>query len=160
METEVQRRRCPVDSVEFTVPWVRGKDRPRFTRSGRVYTDGKTERAQDEIAWLFRRVLEARDREDGSPAFGGDPVAVSINAYCPLPKSRPKRVESEDYTVKPDADNVAKLVLDALNGVAWEDDTQVVSLTVRKLPRTRLIDGERMDVRVSRMRSERREGKR
>lgn len=35
-------------------------------------------------------------------------------------------------TKKPDADNIAKIVLDALNGVAYTDDTQVVNLSVQK----------------------------
>jgi Holliday junction resolvase RusA-like endonuclease len=33
-------------------------------------------------------------------------------------------------TKKPDADNIAKVILDALNGIAYRDDTQVVDLTV------------------------------
>ena len=36
------------------------------------------------------------------------------------------------YTKKPDADNLAKAILDALNGVAYPDDAQIVTLTVRK----------------------------
>ena len=35
-------------------------------------------------------------------------------------------------TKKPDADNIAKAVCDALNGIACKDDSQVVDLTVRK----------------------------
>ena len=35
-------------------------------------------------------------------------------------------------TKKPDADNIAKIVLDALNGVAYTDDTQVINLSVQK----------------------------
>ena len=138
------------DSVTFTVPWVRGKARPRFTRQGRTYTDGRTERAMDEVAWRFREVLAQGGRGGEVPTFGGDPVEVSIRVHCELPKSRPKRVESEEYTVTPDVDNVAKLVLDALNGVAWEDDQQVVGLTVLKLPRVRG-SGTHTDVRVSRV---------
>ena len=34
---------------------------------------------------------------------------------------------------KPDADNIAKSVLDALNGFAYNDDNQIVCLTVQKL---------------------------
>ena len=35
--------------------------------------------------------------------------------------------------MKPDCDNIAKAVLDALNGLAYKDDSQVTELTVRKL---------------------------
>lgn len=38
----------------------------------------------------------------------------------------------EPYTHKPDADNVAKAVLDALNGLAYEDDSQVQELVIIK----------------------------
>lgn len=139
-----------LDSVTFTVPWVRGKARPRFTRRGGTYTDGRTERAMDEIAWRFREVLAQGGHGGEVPTFGGDPVQVSIHVHCELPKSRPKRVESEEYCFTPDVDNVAKLVLDALNGVAWVDDRQVVGLTVLKLPRVRG-SGTHTDVRVSRV---------
>jgi Holliday junction resolvase RusA-like endonuclease len=44
------------------------------------------------------------------------PVAVKILAYMP-----PRRM---------DADNVLKVLLDALNGVAWEDDRQVTDLQI------------------------------
>lgn len=57
-------------------------------------------------------------------------------------------MEREPDVVRPDADNVAKLVLDALNGAAWEDDTQVVSLSVVKRDRTRR-EGERTVVWVT-----------
>lgn len=36
------------------------------------------------------------------------------------------------YRGKMDVDNVAKSVLDGLNGVAYEDDDQVVELLIRK----------------------------
>lgn len=42
--------------------------------------------------------------------------------------------------MKPDADNIAKAVLDALNGVAYADDKQVVILESRKFPRVRFDD--------------------
>ena len=35
-------------------------------------------------------------------------------------------------TKKPDADNIAKVVCDALNGLAYKDDAQVIDLTVHK----------------------------
>ncbi|MEX5590971.1 RusA family crossover junction endodeoxyribonuclease, partial [Pseudomonas urmiensis] len=35
-------------------------------------------------------------------------------------------------TKKPDADNIAKAVTDALNGLAYKDDSQIVILSVYK----------------------------
>lgn len=66
------------------------------------------------------------------------PLEVSINAYFPVPKSTTKkaRKQIEDGeilpTKKPDADNIAKVVCDALNQIAYQDDTQVVKLSVIK----------------------------
>lgn len=131
-----------MSSVSFDVfGKVRGKGRPRFTRGGRPYTP-KTTRDY-EIA-----IREAFENAHGRPPepFSG-PIAVSIMTHRQLPMSTPKSVISEQDTHKPDIDNVAKIVLDALNGVAWEDDAQVVSLTVSKLKRTR--SPERLSVIIT-----------
>lgn len=76
------------------------------------------------------------------------PVAVRIDVYEPLPKSRPKRVTSEPNTFKPDADNIAKLVMDGMNGAVWGDHAQVVDLHVVKHPRVRG-QAERMDISIA-----------
>ena len=129
-------------SVSFYVfGKVRGKGRPRFTRCGHAYTPKPTRDYE-------RAIREAFENAPGRPPepFSG-PIAVCIMTYRQLPKSTPKSVSSEHDTHKPDIDNVAKIVLDALNGVAWEDDAQVVSLTVSKLKRTR--SPERMSVSIT-----------
>lgn len=120
---------------------VRGKGRPRFTRGGHAYTPKATRDYE-------RSIREAFENAPGRPPepFSG-PIAVCIMTYRQLPKSTPKSVFSEPDTHKPDIDNVAKIVLDALNGVAWEDDAQVVSLKVSKLNRTR--SHERMSVSIT-----------
>jgi Holliday junction resolvase RusA-like endonuclease len=115
----------------FTVPFVRGKGRARFVRgSGMTYTPTETTNAMAEIQAAFLATKAPK-------APRGTPVSVTIQVERHLPGSRPKRVEREPDLVKPDADNVAKLVLDALNGVAWEDDTQVTALSVVKRDQTR-----------------------
>jgi crossover junction endodeoxyribonuclease RusA len=48
----------------------------------------------------------------------------------PRPKSLPKRVTH--MTKKPDIDKLIRAVLDALKGVAWCDDSQVVSVYASK----------------------------
>lgn len=120
---------------------VRGKGRPRFTRQGHAFTDKATREYE-------RAIREAYENAPDSPPepFSG-PIDVTIVTSRQLPKSTPKRVLSEPDTHKPDADNIAKIVLDALNGVAWLDDAQVTSLTVVKLDRTR--DPERLSVRIT-----------
>ena len=63
------------------------------------------------------------------------PVEVRLVFSFPRPASKTKkRGENPPYpkTGKPDADNLAKAVLDALNGLAWNDDSQVAVLYVAK----------------------------
>ena len=108
----------------------RGKGRPRFTKDGHAYTDEKTR----EYEKLIRLTWQSKYKE--SPLESN--VEVKILAYYPIPKnwSRAKTYQAETElllpTVKPDLDNVIKAVLDGLNGVAWVDDKQVVSIDCRK----------------------------
>lgn len=131
-----------MSSVSFEVLGkVRGKGRPRFTRSGRPYTPKATR--DYEVA--IRKAFENAHGRPPEPFSG--PISVCIMTYRQLPKSTPKSVISEPDMHKPDIDNVAKIVLDALNGVAWWDDAQVVSLTASKLDRTR--SPERLSVSIT-----------
>ena len=118
-------------SITFSVPIVKGKARPRVTRSGHAYTPSGTREAEDAIRHEWCRVAY------GAQAMPHVPVTVEIVTERRLPKSKAKGVESEPDTVRPDADNVAKLVLDALNGIAWADDSQVTHLEVRQQDRQR-----------------------
>lgn len=118
-----------IHSTTFDLPFVRGKARPRWS-GGRAYTPRQT--ADDMAA-----VREAWDATGAGRAPRGVEVAVSIVTTRPLPTSRPKSCEREGDTVKPDADNIAKLILDGLNGAAWDDDVQVTQLSVTKLQRFR-----------------------
>lgn len=119
--------------AEFSwVGQVRGWSRPRFdSRSKRVFNDKKLKQYQKEIAEAYRKQCP------GAYFYKGDPLRVSVHVFRPLPESRPKRISAEPDTIKPDADNMAKAVLDALNGVAFDDDAQVVELHVTKHRRIR-----------------------
>lgn len=123
-------------TVTITLPGVpRAKGRPRFTKTGRAYTDAKTAAAEQSVlaAWL----TQAGDR---TPHDG--PVTVRIEALFPVPESWPKWKRLRAVTVginnewphmsKPDLDNIAKLALDGLNGVAWVDDGQIGRLVIEK----------------------------
>ena len=133
-----------MERIEFTYCGkVRGQGRPRFMRSGHVHPN------DEDIA--YRRDLRAAYLEQvGTDGFGKEPVEVHISIRRPLPKSRPKRVESEPDIYKPDADNIAKAVLDALSGLAYDDDRQVVVLSVIKYSRARYgSDTDRMHVVIT-----------
>lgn len=115
--------------TRFSVEGVRGQGRPRFA-GGRAY------KARADREW--EEAVRAAYLEAGGTVHEG-PVSVRIDVERPLPKSAPKRVASAPDTLRPDADNVAKGVLDALNGAAWADDSQVTSLVVEKRDRRRAV---------------------
>ena len=108
----------------------KGKGRPRFTKTGRVYTPPETAKYERLVASCYS------EKADGYKFTS--PVKVTIKAFHKPPKGKSKQVVGDMLsghilpTKKPDADNVAKIILDGLNHVAWDDDTQVVEMTVMK----------------------------
>lgn len=117
---------------------VLGKPRPRVTRHG-AYTPRKFADYEERIANEFRKQLP-------KPLEGA--VSLKLTVQRELPKSRPKKTASEPDTFRPDLDNVLKLVMDALNGVAYLDDNQVTLIQAEKLPRARLETGEFVRIEV------------
>lgn len=107
----------------------RGKARPRFTKNGHTYTDDKTKQYESLVAWSYRNIAKGYKFTS--------PVKVIIMAHFKTPKRSKKAVGDMLNghilpTKKPDVDNIAKIILDGLNGIAWDDDTQVVDLSVSK----------------------------
>ena len=99
--------------TRFFVRGIPTKRRPRFTKQGRAYTDEKTKKEMEEIAVRYK----------GQKHKGC--VSVEVDIYPKLPKNAPKRLEDTPAMKKPDVDNVLKIVMDALQGVAYDDDKQV-----------------------------------
>lgn len=97
------------------------KGRPRITRGGRCYTPKKTVLAEKVIQAYFG--LQFRDL---TPLTG--PLELTLMFLMDKPKSNRLFLP----TVKPDIDNLCKLFCDAVNGIAWEDDKQVVGAKLLK----------------------------
>lgn len=120
----------------FEVPGQpRGKGRPRFARRGnfvKTYTDAATASYEDQIRFYALQAM-------GS----SEPLKTALEAFIyirlPVPKSYPKKrvaaclSGSEWPCKKPDWDNVAKSVCDAMNGIVCVDDSQIVECHVRKV---------------------------
>jgi Holliday junction resolvase RusA-like endonuclease len=93
-------------------------------------------------AWMDAAVTMLREQRRDEPI--AEPVELEIMAYWPLPKARPAWCDRERwalrkvnggiaYATKPDADNVAKIVLDALvEAGILADDRFVVELNMSK----------------------------
>ena len=107
------------------------KGRPRAFKVGRgvrMRTPEKTRAAEHLVATYFRAYMR---RSRLRPLEGS--LRVRIVAVWPRLKATPKKTPGRIYkATKPDADNVAKLILDSLNGIAFGDDGQVVELHVEK----------------------------
>ena len=120
-----------------------GKQRPRTDyRHHRTYTPDKTLKAEAAIRDAFRAEYgEAFAAHDG-------PVALRVSTTRPLAKSNPKHWEGRADLGKPDWDNLGKLACDALNGVAFKDDSQVIAGTVTKRPRALYGSKPRIDIYI------------
>lgn len=111
-----------------------GKGRPRATSRGgfvSMYTPSKTKDYEKVIA------AEAKASMAGRPMITG-PVSVEMEMYHSVRKSWPKkkkelaRLGKIAPTIKVDVDNCLKVFCDALNGLMWIDDVQVVNVTISK----------------------------
>lgn len=128
IETVCTRIKCDCEDL----PEVIGAMRPRMdTRGGHphMHTAVRHQKAMDCIA---DRYLAARGTIRAN--FAG-PVLITLASHRHVPVSWPKRRKGEQDTMKPDASNILKLVEDALNGIAYKDDSQIVAAIPLKSPR-------------------------
>jgi Holliday junction resolvase RusA-like endonuclease len=119
-------------AITFSVPGDPvPQPRPRVsTRGGfaRAYVPAK------HGVHAYRAAIAGAARAAGAGVHG-EPVSVVIDLVFARPKSHLRKAglakDAPRYP-RPDVDNATKAVLDALNGVAWEDDSQVTRLVVEK----------------------------
>lgn len=117
-----------------TIPIApRGKQRPRLANKGRfakAYTPAET------VKWTKTARLFLSKLWLSVPIPAGEAVGIRITAVHARPQRllRKKDPEHRLYKpTKPDCDNICKIVLDALNGLAWADDCQVCDEQTIKL---------------------------
>ena len=119
-------------TIEFLIPGQpQGKGRPRATTIGghaRMYTPSKTRG--------YERTIWASYREAGGGMLYGN-LQMRIVAVRMIPQSssakRKADLRGRPCRSKPDIDNIIKVLCDALNGVAYEDDSQVVEVSAKKI---------------------------
>jgi Holliday junction resolvase RusA-like endonuclease len=117
--------------MKFTIPIEPvGQMRARSRIGGGVYKNPQQKTAEQ------RLLAFAVQHKPEQPLDG--PLEVHIDAYMPIPKSMSKKdrvlIEAGWLrpTKKPDADNIAKHLLDCFNEIFWTDDKNIVCLSVRK----------------------------
>ena len=110
-----------------------GKQRPRVNMyTGNVYTPNKTKDYEEYIRQSF--FLKYKQIEPIT-----NRVNVEITAYLKVPKMTNKTnkkmmINNEISPLKkPDIDNIAKVVLDALNNYVIKDDIQVSKISIEKM---------------------------
>jgi Holliday junction resolvase RusA-like endonuclease len=89
------------------------KARPRFGK-GHVYTPARTKRFERDLGWTAKAQMVGRKPFDA-------PIKIGVVFDLAL----------ESFS-QADIDNLCKAALDALNGIVWRDDAQVIELCVRK----------------------------
>ena len=119
----------------FKVPGkVQAKQRPRFNvKNGRAYTPQQTVNYENYVKVCY---MDYMNQFGWEPLKG--PIKAEIEVFMQIPKSDSKKMKEAKISgkirpqVKPDVDNLCKTILDALNGLAYDDDKQVVECTVKK----------------------------
>jgi len=121
--------------VSFVVPGEpQGKGRARIGKVGthaRMFTPAKTLAYEGVIAFAAQAAMAGRELITG-------PVLLEMNMLHPIRDSWSKKKKAGALageiapTIKCDADNCLKAVCDALNGIVWKDDVQVVNVSLSK----------------------------
>lgn len=123
--------------IEFTVagePVAQG--RPRFSARGSFVKAYDPAKSKDYKAYVKLVAAAAMNERSLKPLDGA--ISVDIKAFVSVPKSKSKKFREAALiweirpTKKPDCDNIAKILLDAMTGIVYEDDKQIVKLSVEK----------------------------
>jgi Holliday junction resolvase RusA-like endonuclease len=121
-------------TISFTIPGnPQGKSRPRVCQR-----NGKSFSYTPEKTVLYENLVVIEYQRQCSGYFFEGPLMIKINAYFPIPdsfskKKRQQCIEGKLHpTKKLDCDNIAKVILDALNGIAYKDDNAVMNLIIHK----------------------------
>ena len=126
-----------MNSVAFTIPGPpQGKARPKVVRiktgASVTYTPDKTVRYEELTRSRYQAAAHGFKFSDDAQ------LAVMIIARYPIPKSKSKKIKFAmgagqiKPAKKPDCDNIVKIVCDALNGIAYRDDAQIVEVQMAK----------------------------
>ena len=119
--------------IKFTIPGEpKGKGRPKFSRQGKfvkTYTPETTVNYENWVKICFQEAKQ--EMIEGQ-------LNAEIKCYFSIPKSYSKKKKESALngelrpTKKPDCDNIAKIILDALNGLAYTDDKNIVDCKIEK----------------------------
>lgn len=110
--------------------------RPRFSTAGgfvKAYDPAKSRNYK-----AYVKLIAQEDIKEQCWKYTELPLDVTITAYASIPSSKSKKFKQAAITglerpaKKPDPDNIFKCITDALSGIAYKDDKQIVSATINK----------------------------
>lgn len=111
--------------------------RHRHTRQGLTYNSQSQE--MEDVYHLVRSQLPPGMYFSSLPST---PIKVTFTFFMPIPKSYKKTKTGDPHYKKPDLTNLIKFPEDALNGVLWNDDSNIYSINASKVysdnPRTEI----------------------
>lgn len=135
------------DYVEFKVIGeIKTKQRPRAAMIGghaRIYTPKDTLYYENYIKAMYQEKYQDFN-------FGNKPIALTVKCYFKANQEMAKHTNQTTIMDIPckthkDLDNIAKTVMDALNGVAFYDDKQITDLRAFK---EYTLDSERLEISI------------
>lgn len=111
------------------------KGRPRFSTRGKfpvAYTPEKTKNYESDVGMMAKAAMGASNPLEGA-------LEAFIYVTFPVPASYSKKrteaclIDSEKHTKKPDLDNIVKAVLDGMDKIVFENDSQITSIHATKV---------------------------
>ncbi len=130
---------CAKKILKFSVLGKpKGQGRPRFSARGHYVHVYDPKDSADEKAVIRLAAQEAVKQQNWEMPSPEMPVAIKIDLFCPIPVGRSqwfKEAAVQDIIVplaKPDADNVAKMYMDAMSKSVYCDDKQVFRLAIER----------------------------
>ena len=126
-----------MDELKLIIPGEPcAQGRPRFSVAGghaKAYDPAKSRNYK-----AFVKYIATHEAQKQGWMYTELPLAVTVKAYLPIAASKPKKFKVaalagiEKPTKKPDADNLFKTVTDAMSGILYKDDKQIVRAVVEK----------------------------
>lgn len=108
-----------------------GKQRPHFNSyTKKAYTPEKTRNFEEIIRLKFINKYKIGIEPSNNPFRVK--IAVEFKPPAKTTKKEKMILNKKPFIKKPDIDNIAKTILDAFNGLAYKDDSQVAELIIKK----------------------------
>lgn len=118
------------------------KARPRIRRDGRTYTPKRTVEYEQKVRGAYKEAYPDAEVID-------EALELTVTFFVKIPQSWSKTKQEQARagvimpTSRPDVDNLIKPITDALNGICYVDDSQIIGIDAMKrysdFPRTEVL---------------------